>query len=345
MKIPPARTQSFVNDIEKSQYFAVLIYGPDGGAVSNLASKLAGKIVRDPNDPFTATTVDNNRISEEPTIIYDEMSAISLFGDKKLIMFRNAENNKDTVEAIESAVSGIPQSARKASFLIVTAGDLPPTSALRKFFDANDSCASIACYVEDERDLAAKITRLFAGRKMRAAERGVIEYLADSCQGDSNIIEMEIEKLELYLGDRKDVRLEDVLATTGNTTEVEIQDISNFVCENKISAAQIAVKRAMDAGVAPIFIIRSLQRYIEKLHGCVDQVNEGKTVETAMASLRPPIFFKQAPVFRVHLNNMMKKPADKIWNSYKILYNAESELKESGSEPELITSRAIASIL
>ena len=156
MKIAPARTQGFVEDIAKSSCFSVLIYGPDHGAISTLANKLASKIVKDPSDPFSATTVDNSRIEQEPTLIYDEMSAISLFGDKKLILFRNAENNKESLEAIESAVNGIPEGAKKASFLIVTAGDLPPTSALRKFYDAHESCASIACYVEDERDLSAK---------------------------------------------------------------------------------------------------------------------------------------------------------------------------------------------
>ena len=181
---------------------------------------------------------------------------------------------------------------------------------------------------------------------MRATERGIIEYLANSCQGDSKIIESEIEKLELYLGDVKEVKLEDVLATTGNNTEVEIQDITNFVCENKLTQAQIAVKRALDAGVAPIFIIRSLQRYIEKLHNCVNQIQgEGKSIDAVIESQRPPIFFKQKPIFRNHLNIILKKPANDIWNAYSVLYEAESELKESGAEPELITSRAIAKVL
>jgi DNA polymerase III subunit delta len=346
MKIAPARTQGFVEDIAKSACFSVLIYGPDYGATLNIANRIAGKIVKDPSDPFSATSIDNNRISQEPTVIFDEMSAISLFGDKKLIVFKNAENSKETSSAIESAIKDLPESAKKSSFLIVTAGDLPPTSALRKFYESNEACAAIACYIEDEKDLSVKINRIFSSKKLRAVERGVIEYLADSCQGDSKIIESEIEKLELYLGETKEVKLEDVLATTGNTTEVETQDINNFICEGKPAQAQIAVKRAMDAGVAPIFIIRSLQRYIEKLHNCVNQVrDEGKSVDAVIESLRPPIFFKQKPAFRNHLNLIMKKPANDIWKAYSVLYEAESELKDSGAEPELITSRAVSKVL
>jgi DNA polymerase-3 subunit delta len=345
MKIAPARIQGFIDSINNSKCFSALFYGPDHGAALALASKLASKIVKDPSDPFSATTVDNGRISQEPTVIYDEMSAISMFGDKKLILFKNAENNRETIDAISAAIENLPESAVANSFLIVTAGDLPPTSQLRKFYDAHPSCASVACYIEDEKDLAAKVNRLFAAKKLRPMERGITEYLAESCQGDSKIIESEIEKLELYLGENKEVHLEDVLATIGNTTEVEVQDINNFIFEGQPALAQIALKRAMDAGVAPIFIIRALQRYIEGLHNCVDQVREGRNIDSAMESMRPPLFFKQRPVFRKHLVTILKKPSDYIWNSYAVLYEAESHIKETGSEPELITSRAIARII
>jgi DNA polymerase-3 subunit delta len=347
MKIQPARIEGFVSTISKSAVFSVLIYGPDSGGTSNLANKIATQIVQDPTDPFSTAVIDNEKITTEPTAIFDEMSAISFFGGRKLVLFKNADSNKDVADAIESAIKGIPDDAKKGSFLIVTAGDLPPTSPLRKLYEfGGDNIAALACYVEDERDLTSKINRLFSQRGLRATERGAIEYLASACQGDSKIIESEIEKLDLYLDGKKEVSLEDVLATTGNSTETDLQDICDLVCSNKKTEAEVALRKAMDAGLAPIAIIRSLQRYIEKLHYCANQVQqEGKSAETAIAALKPPMFFKQVPTFKNHLNLMLKKPANDIWGAYSALYDAESELKESGSEPELITSRAIAKIL
>ncbi len=345
MKISPTQAGSFVSGISRSNVFSVLIYGPDSGGVSNLANKIAAQIVENPSDPFSCTTVNNERLSTESTLLFDEMSAISFFGGRKLVLFRNAESNKETTDAIDAVINGLSDGAKKGAFLLVTAGDLTPASPLRKLYEASQSAAALACYIEDEKDLAAKITRLFSQKGLRATERGVVEFLAESCQGDSKIIESEIEKLDLYLEGRKEVALEDVYATTGNSTETDLQDICDLVCAGKKVETEIALRKALDAGMAPIAIIRSLQRYIEKLHNCVNQVNEGKTVEAAVTSVRPPIFFKQVPVFRNHLNLMLKKPANDIWNAYSVLYDAESKLKESGSEPELLTSRALSKIL
>lgn len=345
MKISPSQAGSFVSGISKSKVFSALIYGPDSGGVSNLANKIATQIVENPSDPFSCTTVDNERLSNESTLIFDEMSAISFFGGRKLVLFKNADSNKETADAISAVIEGLSEDAKKGAFLLVTAGDLTPASALRKLYEADPSVAALACYVEDEKDLTAKITRLFTQKGMRATERGIVEYMAESCQGDSKIIESEIEKLELYLDGRKEITLEDVFATTGNSTETELQDICDLVCSGKKIEAEIALRKALDTGTAPIAIIRTLQRYIEKLQNCAQQVNDGKTIEAAVASVRPPIFFKQVPVFRSHLNHILKKPANDIWDAYSKLYDAEAQIKESGSEPELISSKVIASIL
>jgi DNA polymerase-3 subunit delta len=345
MKIIPSKVETTISTIDKSNYFACLIYGPDVGGVSNLANKIAKKIVTDPSDAFSTTNLDNERIANEPTLIYDEMSSISFFGGRKLIYFKNADGSKETLEAIKNTAEGLPNSAKKGSFLLVTAGDLATTSALRKFFESNNETLCIACYVEDEKDLSAKIMRIFAQKGLKSKERGIIEYLADSCQGDSKIIEHEIEKLEIYLGDRKEVSLNDVILTTGNTTETDIQDICDLVCSGNKIQAEIALRKALESGIQPIAIIRSLQRYIEKLQICSTRIqSERKTADEVISLLRPPVFYKRIPAFKAHINFIAKKPSNDVWKSYKLLYEAEEELKTSGSEPELITSRLVSNL-
>lgn len=338
MKFYSKQIDSFLNGLDKSGVFTALVYGPDAGGVSNIATKIATKIA-DPSDPFSTVILDNEKLSTEPTILYDEMSALSFFGGRKLIMLKNADN--DATEIIKSLITNLPDSAKKGAFLLVTAGDLTPASTLRKLYESNNnSIAVIPCYVEDEKDLSLKINRLLAEKKIKTTERGIIEYLAESCYGDSKIIESEIEKIDLYLGEKRELTLEDVYATTGNFSETEIQDICDLVCEGKKADAQIALNRAMLSAVAPIAIIRTLQRYLEKLETSANKVREGEAIEKAL----PNLFFKQVPTFKNHLNFVLKKPANDIQKAYEILYNAEAELKETGAKPELITSIALNKI-
>jgi DNA polymerase-3 subunit delta len=339
MKFYSKQIDSFLSGLDRSGIFTALVYGPDIGGVSNIASKISAKIVADPSDPFSTTILDSEKLSNEPTILYDEMSALSFFGGRKLIQLKNAD--ADAADTIKSLIANLPSSAKQGAFLLVTAGDLTPASALRKLYESNNnSIAVIPCYVEDEKDLSLKINRLLAERKIKTTERGIIEYLAESCYGDSKVIESEIEKIDLYLGQKRELSLEDVYATTGNFSETEIQDICDLICEGKKTEAQIALNRAMLSAIAPIAIIRTLQRYLEKLETSANKVREGEPIEKAL----PNLFFKQVPTFKNHLNFVLKKPANDIWKAYEVLYNAEAELKETGAEPELITSIALNKI-
>ena len=118
MKISPSQAGSFVSGISKSKVFSALIYGPDSGGVSNLANKIATQIVENPSDPFSCTTVDNERLSNESTLIFDEMSAISFFGGRKLVLFKNADSNKETADAISAVIEGLSEDAKKGAFLL-----------------------------------------------------------------------------------------------------------------------------------------------------------------------------------------------------------------------------------
>ncbi len=348
MKIYSNKADGFITGLAKSEYFSALVYGPDSGGVSNIISKIIPQIVSDPKDPFSTSTLDAEKVAAEPSIIFDEMSAISFFGGRKLVLLKIAEidktTEKDVTTAIEQAINELSADAKKGSFLLISAGDLAATSPLRKLYEFSKApVAAIPCYIEDEKDLSMKANRLLRQKGLQISQNSVVQFLAESCQGDSKIIESEIEKLQLYLGERKEVTFEDVVATTGNSTETEVQDIVNLLCDNEKGEMEIALQKAFASGVQPIAIIRTIQRYFEKLHTSANRIaNENISVEEVVKAQR--LFFKQEPIFRKHLNTFLKKKSNDIWENYSILYQAESDLKKTDSDPELITSVALAKI-
>jgi DNA polymerase-3 subunit delta len=211
---------------------------------------------------------------------------------------------------------------------------------LRKLYESADNLAAIACYAEDERSIEPKIKEFFYKQKVKI-EQGVVQYIIENCKGDSKILETLLEKIILFLGDEKSVTLNDIKTITGSANETSISEIINYYFDENFSETEFKLRKSQEEGVAEIAIIRSMQKYIEKIHHCIAAINAGKTIETAIAAMRPPIFFKQVPEFKRHVLKLKKQP-ELIWKLYHDLTIAEASIKESGADSYLILSRFLA---
>jgi|GEM_PF-2668750 len=344
MKLNKAKIPSYVSGLQSSKQVAALVYGPDVGGVSNLGKEIASKIVADVEDPFLSVNIDSGSLEEDETIIYDEMMAISFGGGKRLVTIKNVEGAAQAKNIIAS-LEQLPEDIYNNSFLVITAGDLPVTSALRKFFEDGKQVnfAAIPCYKEDARDLTSKIFNLVQKKGIHI-EPEAVNFVANSCQGDSLLVEHEVEKLSLYCAEKGKITYEDVLLATGNSTEIQIQDLCESVFSSDRAKIEISYQKAVESGLAPIAILRSLQKYIEKLHQAYYYVKDGNTVELAMKYIKPPIFFKQVPTFKLHLGKLLNKSEGEIYAKYGHILKAEFDTKQSNSEPDIITSRVLQKI-
>lgn len=344
MKIQPYKSLEFLKNINEKPVTAALVYGPDSGGVSNLVKNISEQIVEDINDPFSVADISSPQMEENGTIVYDEMMAVSFGAGKRLVMIKNVDS-KQVEDNIISCLDNLPENICESSFLLISAGDLPPSSGLRKYFEsAGDNLASFPRYKEDSKDLSGTIHKIVKEKNL-FIEPEAANYLSQSCQGDSKIIESEIEKLSLYLEDgTSKITYEDVMQAIGDTTEVQINDICSSIFSGDRYNIETSFKRSQKAGIPEIAVIRGLQRYIEKLHIAYYYVKEGNTVEMAIKYIKPPIFYKNIPQFKKHLLKLLNEKEEKIFNKYSRILQAEIDMKETGAEQQIITSRLLQKI-
>ncbi|MDX1949414.1 MAG: DNA polymerase III subunit delta [Rickettsiales bacterium] len=333
-KIETARFESFVKSKEYLKFSSILICGQDYGAISN-SLKILEKEISPNDDPFTTAKIDVSQITEESTIILDELSAISFGGGRRLVSVKNIEGRVATEKLIATIADITPEISENA-LLLITSGDLSKDSSLRKLFESERNLAYFHYYAENERNLAAKINQLFQKNNIKAPQ-DACEALAELCKGDASIMQNEVEKISLYLQNKGEVTLEDIYNLTGNSSETSVQDIANYVFLGDFPNALQKYRKAIDDGVVPIFLFRALRNYIEKLEYGIQQTKEGKNVAEIMRFMR--IFFTQQDFYKKHLQRLSKSNNfDKL---YHILYEAESKIKTSNSEPEIITEQVI----
>ncbi|MDA0781419.1 MAG: DNA polymerase III subunit delta [Rickettsiales bacterium] len=330
MKIQPAKIQSFIKNPDKGIDY-ILVYGPDAGLVSEYTKTIAKTVLDDLNDPFRVADLSFDRLKDEPSILADEISAISMIGGRRLVKVTT------TSTSLPKEHADILQSVKSEALVIFSAGDLPVTSTLRKFFEKEQNAAAIACYKDDSRSIAAVINEKFAKYKIKC-EPDVVPYLCGSFAGDRMIILSEVEKLITYMGEEQHIKLEDVQNSVKDSSEFSLDELCNAFASRNPRQTDLHMTKALSEDIAVIMIIRSLLRYFMRLQEARNKIDSGMNDQQAVSSLRPPVFFKQVPIFKQHLNSWRSNDISRV---IKQLIELEIDCKTTGNPAELLCQRLL----
>ena len=334
MKLQSRAAEDFVRAPDP-RIRAVLVYGPDEGQVRERGEAIARRIVPDGGDPFRIAVLPLDGMGADPSRLADEAQALSMTGGRRLVVVR------DATDKLAPACAVLAAAAPGADCLVVVeAGDLSPRSALRKLFEATADFAAIACYVDDERSLSGLIRDTLAQDRIMV-EPDALAYLAQALSGDRALMRRALEKISLYLGpsaERRTLSYEDAFAAIGDAGALELDDPARAAAEGDRAATDRAVGRLLDEGTSPVAILRASQGYFRRLHLARAAMEGGQSAEAAMASLRPPVFFKEAPRFRRQVERWR---AASLAAALNRLVECEAAVKRTGAPDTLLTARAM----
>ena len=320
----------------------VLVYGPDVGLIRQRETILAKHIADDPNDPFACVEITSDQLKDDPALLGDELSSVGFGTTRRLVKIRDAATGISGI--VKNAVTQASYDTAKNAFLLVTAGDLVPSSGLRKLFESDKQLVALPCYHDDARSLHPIVQAELTKRGFLQTNRDIISYICQACQGDRMVVLSELAKLDLYMGESRDLTLNDIIACIKSTTESSFDDICEATADGNQNALTNHLQKALHQGAMPVGILRAVQRYYTRLHQVAGMMAEGTSQDKAISSLRPPVFFKQKPAFTRHVSRFAQTKRERLWNILHLLYDAELACKRSGSNPELMCSRALMKI-
>ena len=155
MKLTGTRAARFL-ETPPSDIIGVLFFGPDRGLVKSRSAALSQKFMPNEEDAFGTTILTADDLSGDPARLADEMSALSLLGDDRLVRLRlDHERNGAAISKLIKQFDTEPEKAEAK--LIIEAGDMTPRSAVRKACEAAGHFASIGCYAASAKDLAEHV--------------------------------------------------------------------------------------------------------------------------------------------------------------------------------------------
>ena len=142
----------------------VLVFGPDSGLVSERVNALVKASVDDVNDPFSLVRLDGDELAADPARLVDEASTVPLFGGRRGIWVK--AGGRDFAASLEALLAVPIRDCR----IVIEAGDLRRTAALRSICERAPKVAAIACYADTERDLGRLIDEELRSAGLAIAE-------------------------------------------------------------------------------------------------------------------------------------------------------------------------------
>ena len=283
--VKPARADGFVRK-PPAETRAILLYGPDAGLAGERAKAAVAAFTEASDDPFAIARIDAADIQADSGRIADEATSMALFGGRRAVLVRPESQD------ISATLAGLAERIAADVLLIVEAGNLAPTSPLRKLFERTASFAAVPCYADSERDLEALIGDEFGARKI-SIDADARAFLLAHLGGDRRASRMELEKLCLYAHASGRVRLEDVAAIVGDVSALELDSALDAAGLGEAAALDRALQRLIAAGSAPARLVSAAIRHFLTLHALRAENDAGTSARAVVEQARPPIFFKR----------------------------------------------------
>lgn len=313
----------------------VLIYGEDYGLIRERATACAVAIAGDARDPFRVVEIDGARLKDDPARLGDECQQISFGGGGRVVWIKDAGDRAGgeiITRFLEAPVGG--------ALVIVEAGELPKTSSLRKAAEAAPHALACPCYHDDPARLARVIDSVLRGHGQTLAPDAEA-WLIARMGADRATSRAELEKLCLYVGDKRRIELADVEAAVADSAEATIDAVVQATADGDVVTLETALDRCFLDGEASVGIIRVTLRHFQRLHLAAGAVAQGVPTAAAIRGLRPPPFPRQAERLT---RQLQRWPLPRLTAALIALQEAEAQCKQTVLPDRTICARALTAL-
>ncbi len=328
MKLQSAKIQSFLR-LPDPAVRAVLVYGSDNGQVCEVLEALTTAIVANSKDPFRVSNLTASEVISDPALLADTVATFTITGGSRVVRVHDAD------DTITNIIRDFLKFHYENNLVVVAAGNLSKASKLRQLFEAaSTSVIAMPCYPDDSQTLAVLIHETLQHFGLRG-EEAAVAYLVERLGGDRLQTRRELEKLALYAcSDGNTVTLADAMACIGDSTELSLQSLAMAVADGNTTLTDRLYARLIREGLTPVRVLRALANHFRRLHmATVIMDGHHCRAEQAMATLKPPPFFKIKDRFKAQL---LAWPERQLVEGLDRLMMAEIDCKTTGGQSESI---------
>ena len=319
-------------DLKKNNCY--LFYGDNEGLKDQIIENNFKKKYSKKTFYYDESDILNNKDN-----FFDAILTKSFFENEKLIIV-NRSTDKITFiveEILEKKINDL--------ILIFNSASLEKKSKLRSLFEKNREIACIAFYEDNNQTLSSITSQFFKNNKIPISQQS-INLIVNRCKGDRQNLKNELNKIENFIKDKKKIQISEILQLTNlaeNYSATELVD--NCLAKNRNKTINILNENNYNLEDC-IIIIRTMLAKAKRLLKLFQEINTLNSIESAISSIKPPIFWKDKQIVKDQINNWSYKNIELLIfriNEIELLIKKNSSIALSVLSDFIIEQASVAS--
>lgn len=260
------------------------------------------------DDPDDSAVSSYSGEQAEFAAVWDELQSLPLFSPRRVIVIDDADKFVSNYRSyLEKKVE--KQAFSETGVLILDVKTWPANTRLAKMVDANRTitCKSPAPFKLPQ--WSCEWALAHHGKQMTVAAG---QLLVELVGADMGLLDQEILKLAIYVGDHVKITPEDVDKLVGNSRMESVWKIFDLIGQGQTAASLKFLQRLLEQGEEPMRLVGAISSQLRKLAQATRLSLEGGSLQTALASAGiAPFGLKSA---EAQLRHLGRKRATKLYD-------------------------------
>jgi DNA polymerase-3 subunit delta len=171
-----------------------------------------------------------------------------------------------------------------------------------------------------------------------SVQRDAAQYLWQTLGNDLQKLGNELEKVEIFIKDKKTISFQDMKAVVGDFREYSSFDLAAEIGVKNREKAFLILTRLLQEGDSPVGLLGSIAWNFRRLLQAKAMQASGTGADDIMKKLRPPVIFHQVPQFK---SQMKSYHLEELRAAFEIMLSTDKALKSSGLPGRLVLERMI----
>ncbi|SFB13526.1 DNA polymerase III, delta subunit [Poseidonocella pacifica] len=260
----------------------LLIYGGDAMRVALRRQEVIAALIGPKGEEeMRLTRLQASDLRKDPAALSDAIKAQSFFPGPRVAFLEEA-----TEQLAPKILPALQDWGPGDAQVIVTAGQLKPTSKLRKFFEGHRNAYAVGIYDDPPSREEIEASLRTAGLNDISSD-AMADLVGLSRALDPGDFRQTLEKISLYkIGDEAPLSPEDIAACAPVSTEAAVDDLLHVVAEARIGELASVMSRLRAQGINPTSICIAGMRHFKTLYAAASDPG-GASV--GIGKVRPPV--------------------------------------------------------
>ena len=227
---------------------------------------------------------------------FESIQSKSFFEKEKLIIIsRVSDKIKNIIEEIiEKNIEDIK--------IVLNSEILEKKSKLRSLFEKNKNTICVPFYADSNQTLSKIINNFFREKKIIVSQEK-INLLIDRCRGNRQNLRNELDKIDSFVKNKKNINIDQIMKLTNLAENYNVSElIDSYLAANFKKTINILNENNFSIEDC-MLITRTLLVKSKRLYKLLLEINNNKSIEEAISSFKPPIFWKDKEIVKQQIKN------------------------------------------